>query len=85
MWHINKFIKISYVNSQKFHAIIIVDCEWDEWNIGECDKSCGGGIRTNTRVLKVNEQHGGVKCSGASNVSESCNIQECPSTLIISL
>ena len=55
-----------------------VDCEWDVWNMGECDKSCGGGFRTNTRVPKVDEQHGGEKCTGASNVTESCNIQECP-------
>ena len=29
--------------------IIKVDCEWDEWIIGECSKTCGGGFWNNFR------------------------------------
>ena len=57
---------------------IIVDCEWDEWQVGECDKSCGGGLLTKTRVPKVDKAHGGKECTGPSSVTESCNVQECP-------
>ena len=48
-----------------------------------CDKTCGGGTRTNIRVPKVDLQHGGVECTGHSTITESCNIQECPGKLII--
>ena len=59
---------------------ISVDCEWDDWQIGECDEPCGGGFRTKTRVPKVDEKHGGNVCIGHSKINESCNIQECPGT-----
>ena len=57
-----------------------VDCEWDEWEVGECSKSCGGGTRTNSRKPSIDAEHGGEDCSGSSIVSESCNVQECPGT-----
>ena len=56
----------------------IVDCEWDDWQTGECDEQCGGGMRTNTRAPKVDAQHGGEECTGSSSITESCNEQECP-------
>ena len=58
----------------------LVDCEWDEWQTGECDEPCGGGMRTNTRVPKVDAQHGGEECTGSSSITESCNVHECPGT-----
>ena len=61
----------------------VVDCEWDEWNIGRCSKTCGGGMVTNTRVPKVDVQHGGEECTGSSTVTESCNVHECPGNLLI--
>ena len=61
----------------------IVDCEWDKWEIGLCSKTCGGGLRTNTRAEKVNANHGGTECSGSAVVEESCNVQECPGKLHI--
>ena len=56
----------------------VVDCEWDDWQLGKCSKTCGGGSRTNTRTPKVDAAHGGEECNGASNITESCNTQECP-------
>ena len=57
---------------------IPVHCEWSEWEIGECSKSCGGGLRINTRMMKVESKHGGEECAGSSTIAESCNLQECP-------
>ena len=58
-------------------SINTVHCEWDEWKIGECDKSCSGGVRTNTRKVKVDAQHGGDECNGSSSATETCNAHEC--------
>ena len=55
-----------------------VNCEWDEWKIGECDQTCGGGIRRNTRKIKVNAKHGGKECEGSATSTETCNTNECP-------
>ena len=59
----------------------LVHCEWDDWVIGECDKECGGGMRTNTRTEKVGAQHGGEECPGPASLEESCNVQECPGSI----
>ena len=50
----------------------------DEWQIGECSLTCGGGTRTNTRKEKVSANHGGDECHGLTNITESCNVDECP-------
>ena len=55
-----------------------VDCEWGQFEIGECSQTCGGGMRTNTRSHIVTAEHGGVECLGPDAVNETCNIQECP-------
>ena len=65
-------------NSTLILNYYLVDCEWDDWQIGECDEPCGGGFRTNQRAPRVDAQHGGDECTGASTVVESCNIHECP-------
>ena len=28
------------------HNLFLVDCEWHEWKIGDCSKTCGGGERS---------------------------------------
>ena len=63
----------------------LVDCKWSEWTIGDCNKTCGGGHRTNTRAPAPEAQHGGEECTGHPNVTESCNIQECPGKLIVNI
>ena len=62
----------------------LVDCEWGEWKIGECSEECGTGTRLNTREPIVSAAHGGKKCSGLSNATEICNIQECPGLFLVS-
>ena len=68
---------IQYHIILKHFKLIAVDCEWDEWKIGECSKTCGGGTQTNTRIKKIMEKHGGKKCSGSSSKEIKCNVQEC--------
>ena len=51
---------------------------WDNWKVGPCTKSCGGGILRKTREEKVSAANGGNKCEGLDDVTESCNVQECP-------
>ena len=46
--------------------------------MGKCSQSCNSGIRTNVRVHIIESQHGGAECNGPSNVTERCNIQNCP-------
>ena len=56
------------------------DCEWNDWQIGECSQSCNGGTRTNTRTKRKEAAHGGV-CVGEASMQESCNTQSCPRKL----
>jgi len=58
--------------------LILADCEWDVWKVGECSKDCGGGKRTNTRLVKIEAANGGKNCSGVPEISEDCNLEECP-------
>ena len=63
---------------QDYGCITTVNCEWDKWQLGECSRECGGGVRTNTRLKKINAAFGGNECSGLPTIKENCNIQECP-------
>ena len=57
--------------------ILSVDCEWGEWELGDCSKSCGGGVRLNYREKTVEEMFGGT-CEGYPTFEEHCNPQNCP-------
>ena len=46
--------------------------------MGDCSEDCGGGSRINKRSPTVEASFGGKECVGSSNVTEICNIQECP-------
>ena len=63
--------------------IYLVDCVWDDWETSECSKDCGGGIKFKTRVPEKDAAFGGRECTGLSNITESCNIQKCPGTIIL--
>ena len=63
-----------------FFEFSAIDCQWDEWNVGQCSKTCGGGTRKNTRNKIVYEKNGGT-CSDSSPSqmkAEDCNPQPCP-------
>ena len=60
-------------------AQISVNCEWNDWQYGECSKTCGGGYRTNNRTKRIEEAFGGV-CDGESTAIEDCNKISCPGT-----
>ena len=60
------------------YCIFQVNCEWSEWQEGECNKTCGGGNRTKSRHIKVQAVHGGRACVGSDTTTESCNVNKCP-------
>ena len=61
----------------------LVDCEWSNWIIGQCSKSCGAGFRRRTRSPKIESQNGGKDCDGRSTVFENCYLSECPGNVTI--
>ena len=63
--------------------ILQVNCEWDDWVIGECSKPCGGGEVTNTRDKKVKAAHGGLECLGSAIITSVCNIEPCSGKRLI--
>jgi len=51
--------------------------EWSEWELGECSRTCGGGIRIDTRKATCEDPKG----KGDPLVehrAESCNTEACP-------
>ena len=58
-------------------VIILENCQWGTWNIGDCSKSCGGGRRAKYRRKVEHEAHGGT-CYGPWDIEEDCNTQKCP-------
>lgn len=63
-----------------------VDCKWVPWSEwSPCSTSCGGGNRTQTRVVEIAPQWGGLECETKNDLggppnekTESCNEQPCP-------
>jgi len=55
-----------------------VDCEWNEWEFGECSVDCGGGERIDTRTKSVEEMHGGFCDPEGDLRAEHCNPEPCP-------
>ena len=56
--------------------IVPIDCQWSPWTIGSCSKTCGVGMRINTRAKVMVERNGGT-CSGFATMTESCNNADC--------
>ena len=65
------------------NPFLAIHCEWDEWKIGECSRSCGTGTRMNNRTKLVEEAHGGT-CNGQSSEIVECNTQPCPGMILLS-
>ena len=57
-----------------------VDCQWAQWQIGDCSETCGDGVRENHRVKLTEALFGGAPCEGKSKAAESCNNGICPGT-----
>ena len=55
-----------------------IDCQWDDWRIGECSKTCGGGQRLNIRNRKIEAANGGKDCLGRSTETVGCYEGDCP-------
>jgi len=60
-----------------------VHCEWNEWKVGVCSKTCGGGTQTNTRTEKVSAEHGGDECEGPTTMTDICNTNDCPAPEVV--
>ena len=60
-----------------------VDCVWNDWEIGECSLTCGGGIRIDTRTKKVEESIGGTCEPSANQRASFCNTDDCPGNLLL--
>ena len=66
--------------------IFIVDGGWSSWVNGSCSKTCGGGIKHDTRVCdNPRPSCGGKKCEGPSTHSSTCNEICCPGNSLSSL
>ena len=63
----------------KIHSSEFVEnCEWNDWQLGECSVSCGGGTRVDTRTKAKVEAYGGT-CDENENQREvACNTEDCP-------
>ena len=67
-------VKLTKETEIYFH---LVDCEWNEWVLGECSTTCGDGIQVNNRTKLQEELHGGV-CEGVGTETVKCNLMVCP-------
>jgi len=57
-----------------------VNCVWGDWKEGTCSKSCGPGIRVDTRKKVQVEEHGGT-CEGKTSRQKNCIVKaQCPKT-----
>ena len=61
-----------------FYIFCIVDCIWGDWVIGQCSKTCGGGIQIDSREKLQEDLFGGEPCDGDSTRQTECNTEECP-------
>ena len=53
----------------------VEQCEFGEWKMGHCSKTCGGGQRTDTRAL-FKPSKNTTTCGPLSKIS-ACNVQSC--------
>ena len=58
----------------------LVDCQWGDWELGECSALCGGGFQTDRRFPSQKQLFGGSPCQGESTRINKCNTTPCPGT-----
>ena len=56
----------------------VQECVWDEWQLGDCSKSCGGGMRIDTRKLKSKAVNGGYCNMNGDRRMVKCSTHSCP-------
>ena len=79
LWKLTKTKK----SCQRWHftlkqIVILVDCRWSDWTIGECSVSCGDGVRQNHRFKEREALYGGAPCEGVAAQTEACINRLCP-------
>ena len=57
----------------------IEQCDWSDWEVGDCSKTCGGGQKTKTRIL-LNENQSIANC-GLQHSIEVCNVLSCTESI----
>ena len=62
--------------------VLLVDCRWSDWRLGDCSVSCGDGVRENTRFKEQGELFGGAPCEGVVSHTEACINRICPGMLL---
>ena len=63
--------------------VLVVHCQWSNWlKWSSCSTSCGYGNRKRTRIIVVEADHGGKKCTDADSESQSCKNRDCPGMVV---
>ena len=57
---------------------ILVDCTWNDWELGECSVTCAGGTRVDTRTVATEAMHGGFCDPEGDMRVQECNPEACP-------
>eukprot|EP01012_Entosiphon_sulcatum_P049575 TRINITY_DN6820_c0_g1_i6.p1 TRINITY_DN6820_c0_g1~~TRINITY_DN6820_c0_g1_i6.p1 ORF type:complete len:7637 (+),score=112.47 TRINITY_DN6820_c0_g1_i6:5459-28369(+) len=56
--------------------------DWSTWSV--CSLSCGGGIQTRKRSVKVAAAYGGLPCPADLHEDQPCNTNPCPVNCVVS-
>ena len=57
---------------------MLVDCTWNDWELGECSVTCAGGTRVDTRTVATEAMHGGFCDPEGDMRVQECNPEACP-------
>ena len=68
----------------KLHTFIPVHGNWTDYgDWGACSADCGGGNQTRSRTCtNPTPDHGGDKCEGVTDETQTCNERPCPGQLV---
>ena len=76
-------VKWVFLKSNITQNILLVDCRWSDWRLGDCSVTCGDGVRENTRFKEQEELFGGAPCEGVVSHTEACINRICPGKVVI--